>query len=101
MQKIPSQRRHRNSLPIIRRAAPSSSVYVNLRSRSIKRIPHNGMRDRRKMYANLMRAPGIQLHFHESRPIDFRERPPIRPRLPGIARQPAAAKRLPAGRIGT
>jgi hypothetical protein len=65
--------------------ALGSSAHLNLGSCPVERIPDDGMRDRRKMNANLMRPPGMRLYFDQRGPIHFRQRPPIRPCLSRMA----------------
>src|SRR5580693_2257644 len=81
--------------------ALGSSAHANLGGGPVKCIPDDGMRDRRKMNANLMRPPGMRLYFDQRGPIHFCQRPPIRPSLSRMAGQAAAANLLGPNGIGT
>ena len=53
--------------------------------RAIKRIAHHGVSQCRKMDADLVRAPGVQVHFHQRVTLQPRQHAPVRARGAAVA----------------
>src|SRR5437868_6529325 len=66
----------------VQEVAPEGRLVLDLRRAPVQRVAGHGVPDARKMYADLMGAPGADPHFQEREALEPAQHPVFRPGRP-------------------